>query len=94
MLSAIFPQALQSQLNTTVHLNWTREYCGYLISEGRRSKHASFKCVDEDMDILQENLDDTECGLFYHVEANFNGLLPYNDHQTQLYCEIIFVFNV
>ena len=33
------------------------------MSEGRRSKRTSFKCVDEDMEVLPESLADTECGL-------------------------------
>ena len=43
------------------------------MSEGRRSKHTSFECVDKDMEVLPESLADTGCGLFYHVEANCNN---------------------
>ena len=60
---------------------WTREYYGYLMSDGKLHKRTSFECVDEDMESLPGSHADTNGGLFFHVEANCNGLpcIPYNN---------------
>ena len=63
--------------------NWTREYYGYLMSDHVHHKRTNFVCVDEDMEVLPGSSRDTHGALFYHVEANCNGLpcKPYNNHQ-------------
>ena len=68
---------------------WTREYYGYLMSAGRTHHRTSFECVDEDMEVLPGSSASTDGGLFYHVEANCNGLpcAPYNNHQ-ELNCVV------
>ena len=68
---------------------WTREYYGYLMSAGKWHKRTSFECVDEDMESLPGSHANTNGGLFYHVEANCNGLPcpPYNNRQ-ELNCVV------
>ncbi len=68
---------------------WTREYCGYLMAEGKWHKRTSFQCVDEEMKVLPGSQADTNGALFYHIEADCNGLpcRPYNTHQ-ELNCVV------
>ena len=76
---------------TSCPTGWTREYYGYLMSEGNWSggQRTSFECVDKDQDSVPGSHADTNGALFCHVEANCNGLLcpPYNNYK-ELNCVV------
>ena len=76
---------------TSCPTGWTREYYGYLMSEGNFSnrQHTSFECVDKDADSLPGSQANTQGAFFYPVEANCNGLLcpPYNNYK-ELNCVV------
>ena len=71
---------------TSCPTGWTREYYGYLMSTATRwTNHyrTSFECVDKDQDSLPGSQANTNGAMFYHVEANCNGLPcpPYNNYK-------------
>ena len=72
--------------------NWTLEYSGYLMSEGSLwSDHSRtmYECVDKNPDSVPGSAADTNGALFYHVEANCNGMLcPPYDPQKELTCAV------
>ena len=77
---------------TSCITGWTREYYGYLMSAASLwSGHyrTSFECVDKDQDSVPGSQADTNGALFYHVEANCNGLAcpPYNN-KKELNCVV------
>jgi len=56
---------------------WTLEYSGYLMSEARTSSdhhRTMYKCVDKNPDSIPGSISDINGALFYHVEANCNGM--------------------
>ena len=63
---------------------WTREYYGYLMSQGgsflSNQRRTPFECVDKDQEVLEGSEADTDGARFYHVEASCNGIScpPYN----------------
>ena len=71
----------------TCPTNWTREYAGYLMSESKNSKVATFECVDATLEVIPGTANNTYGGLFYHVEANCdeNSCPPY-DAEKELTC--------
>ena len=72
--------------------NWTLEYSGYLMTEGRAwSNHyrTMYECVDKNPDSVPGSAADTHGAFFYHVEANCNGMLcPPYDPQKELTCAV------
>ena len=77
---------------TSCPTGWTEEYEGYLMSEA--SLHAThsrtrFECVDKDQESLAGSQPNTNGALFYHVEANCNGIPcpPYNNYK-ELTCVV------
>ena len=77
---------------TSCPTGWTREYYGYLMAEGTHwSTHhrTSYECVDKDQDSVSGSQANTDGALFYHVEANCNGLScpPYNNYK-ELNCVV------
>ena len=68
---------------------WTLEYTGYLMTEHRTHSKATYECVDKDAQSVPGSHADTNGGLFYHVEANCNGLpCPPYDAQKELTCAV------
>ena len=72
--------------------NWTLEYSGYLMSAGSAwSGHhrTMYECVDKNPDSVPGSAANTNGALFYHVEANCNGMLcPPYDPQKELTCAV------
>ena len=62
--------------------NWTREYYGYLQSEGnyRDRQRTEYVCVDKAQVSLYGSHADTNGATLYHVRATCNGIQcpPYN----------------
>ena len=75
---------------TSCPTGWTREYYGYLMTT-KDSGHyrTSFECVDKDQDSVPGSQANTNGAVFYHVEANCNGLAcpPYNNYK-ELTCVV------
>ena len=77
---------------TSCPTSWTREYHGYLMSDYKDYKRTMFECVDRD----QESVPGSEGSpggihgaLFYHVEANCNGMpCPPYDDEKELNCVV------
>ena len=76
---------------TSCPTGWTREYYGYLMSTHQGGGHhrTSFECVDKDKDSVPGSHADTHGAVFYHVEANCNGIAcpPYNNYK-ELNCAV------
>ena len=77
---------------TSCPTGWTREYYGYLMSEASQYNdhhRTSFECVDKDQDSVSGSQANTNGALFYHVEANCNGIAcpPYNNYK-ELNCAV------
>ena len=70
---------------------WTREYYGYLMSQSNNwhNRRTPFECVDKDQDSVPGSQANTNGALFYHVEANCNGIScpPYNNYK-ELNCVV------
>ena len=68
---------------------WTMEYYGYLMTERLLHNIATFECVDANPMSVPESASNTNGGLFYHVEANCNGMpcSPY-EPEKELTCVI------
>ena len=71
---------------------WTLEYSGYFMSDASLwSNHyrIMYECVDKTPDSVPGSASDTNGALFYHVEANCNGMLcPPYDPQKELTCAV------
>ena len=77
---------------TSCPTGWTREYYGYLMSQPSlwpNHGRTTFECVDKDQDSLSGSHANTDGVVFYHVEANCNGLPcpPYNNYK-ELNCVV------
>ena len=76
---------------TSCPTGWTREYYGYLMSTHQQNNHyrTSFECVDKDQDSVPGSQANTNGAVFYHVEANCNGIPcpPYNNYK-ELNCVV------
>ena len=77
---------------TSCPTSWTREYYGYLMSGDIQyygSRRSMYECVDKDQEPIPGMQANTEGALFYHVEANCNGMQcpPYNDYK-ELNCVV------
>ena len=69
--------------------NWTLEYSGYLMSDHRIYTTTMYECVDKNPDSVPGSASNTNGALFYHVEANCNGMLcPPYDPQKELTCAV------
>ena len=74
---------------TSCPTSWTREYYGYLMSQHRSYHPSLYECVDRDQESLPGSHANTNGALFYHVEANCNGMAcPPYDAQKELNCVI------
>ena len=70
---------------------WTLEYSGYLMSERRLfdRQRTMYECVDKNLDSVPGSASNANGALFYHVEANCNGMLcPPYDPQKELTCAV------
>ena len=67
--------------------SWTLEYAGYLMLAHRSSNHhrTMYECVDKDPDCIPGSAADTNGAVFYHTEANYNGMPcpPYDPIRVQ-----------
>ena len=54
--------------------SWTREYYGFIMSTRRIYQRTLFECVDKDQESVPGSQANTNGALFYHVEANCNGM--------------------
>ena len=76
---------------TSCPTGWTREYYGYLMSTHQAINHhrTSFECVDKDQESVPGSQANINGAVFYHVEANCNGLPcpPYNNYK-ELNCAV------
>ncbi len=71
--------------------SWTLEYAGYLMSTHRSSNHhrTMYECVDKDPDCIPGSAGNTDGAVFYHTEANCNGMpCPPYDPQKELTCAV------
>ena len=74
---------------TSCPTSWTREYYGYLTSDHYTHHPSHFECVDRDQESLPGSQGNTYGALFYHVEANCNGMpCPPYDAQKELNCVV------
>ena len=74
---------------TSCPTSWTREYYGYLMSQHRSHHPSLYECVDRDQESLPGSQANTNGALFYHVEANCNGMpCPPYDAQKELNCVV------
>ena len=74
---------------TSCPTGWTEEYEGYLMSQANTQQRTTFECVDKGQASIAGSQADTNGALFYHVEANCNGLPcpPYNNYK-ELTCVV------
>ena len=74
---------------TSCPTSWTREYYGYLTSDYYNHARSMYECVDKDQESLSGSHAGTNGALFYHVEANCNGMpCPPYDPQKELNCVV------
>ena len=71
--------------------SWREEYQGYLMSTYQSSSHyrTMYECVDGNPETIPGSAGSTNGAVFYHVEANCNGLPcgPY-DPEKELTCVV------
>ena len=68
---------------------WTKEYYGYLMTQKHDDNIATFECVDANPLSVAGSASNTNGGLFYHVEANCNGMpCPPYDPAKELTCVV------
>ena len=68
---------------------WTLEYSGYLMSAYYSHHPTMYECVDKNPDSVPGTASNTNGALFYHVEANCNGMAcPPYDPQKELTCAV------
>ena len=69
--------------------SWREEYQGYLMSARHTHQRTLFECVDGEPENIRGSAANTDGALFYHVEADCNGLPcgPY-DPQKELTCVV------
>ena len=74
----------------TCPTTWTREYQGYLMAERfSHNRNAVYECVDKDAKGIPGSIANTNGALFYHVQAQCNGLLcPPYDTEKELACVV------
>ena len=68
---------------------WTLEYSGYLMTAHYNDHTSMYECVDKSPDSVPGTTSNTNGALFYHVEANCNGMAcPPYDPQKELTCAV------
>ena len=69
---------------------WTTEYQGYLMAERfNHKRNAVYECVDKDAESIPGSVASTSGALFYHVQAQCNGILcPPYDKEKELACVV------
>ena len=68
---------------------WTLEYSGYLMSQHNSYYGIMYECVDQNPDTVPGSASSTDGALFYHVEANCNGMAcPPYDPEKELTCAV------
>ena len=69
--------------------SWREEYQGYLMSQRQSQQRTTFVCLDENPETIPGSAASTDGAVFYHVEADCNGLPcgPY-DPQKELTCVV------
>ena len=74
----------------TCPTTWTTEYQGYLMAErSNHKRNAVYECVDKDAKGIPGSIANTDGALFYHVQAQCNGLLcPPYDRVKELACVV------
>ena len=76
---------------TSCPTNWTREYYGYVMSEGQWDSYSrtQYVCVDKDQVSVPGTSEDQNGNLFYHVEAVCSGIqCPPYDPEKELNCVV------
>ena len=70
--------------------SWTTEYQGYLMAERfNHQRNTVYECVDKDAEGIPGSIANTDGALFYHVQAQCNGLLcPPYDTEKELACVV------
>ena len=72
---------------TSFPTSWTREYYGYLMTEGMAHHRSYYECIDKDPESISGSHANTDGALFYHVEASCTGMVcPPYDPQKELNC--------
>ena len=65
--------------------SWTREYYGYLTSEGESEENyrSSYNCIDANPDIIPNQHGSTNGTLLYYVQSTCNGFAcpPYQENR-------------
>ena len=74
---------------TSCPTSWTREYYGYLMSSHYTQQRSLYECVDKDQESIAGSHANNDGALFYHVEANCNGMpCPLYDAAKELNCVV------
>lgn len=69
--------------------SWTREYYGYLMSEGKHTHRSSFACIDIAQEGIPGSWGHTSASDLWHVEARCNGVpCPPYDPQKEITCVV------
>ena len=71
---------------TTCPISRTKEYSGYLTSEGEDASvhyRSSYNCIDANPDVISSTEANTNGALFYFVKSTCNGLAcpPYEENR-------------
>ena len=75
--------------HTTCPTSWTREYCGYLMTEKYTHHRTAAVCMDKDPEAVRGEAADTNGALFHHTEAVCNGIdCPPYDPEKELTCVV------
>ena len=88
-LAATRGTVLMLPAKTSCPTSWTTEYTGYLMTERSTYKRSMYECVDRSQESVSGSQANTDGALFFHVEANCNGLqCPPYDAQKELTCAV------
>ena len=75
--------------HTTCPTSWTREYCGYLMTESVSYHRTAAVCMDKDPEAVRGEAANTNGALFHHTEAVCNGIdCPPYDPEKELTCVV------
>ena len=82
-------QVLMIPAKTSCPTSWTREYYGYLMSEGISNYRSSFICVDKGHEPVPGTAQHATASDLWHTEAHCSGLpcLPYIN-ENELTCVV------
>ena len=74
---------------TTCPPSWTKEYCGYLMTERFSHRRREAACLDKNPEAVRGEAASTDGTLFYHTEAVCNGIdCPPYDPEKELTCVV------